>query len=254
MQVPLERAVDAFSGTIRSGNSLSEQGCEPDDLQALDKRTLTSGLHAPDTFGYAADFPDSNRVSDAPITHLLDAAARGDRAADEALVAAVVGQLERIARNQLAAGNRGGLDGLTLEPQMIAHDALLKLFQQPVEFENRRHFFAYASQVMARAIIDYQRKRGARKRGGDFQRVTLSGVRADAQVDLFDVPEALAELQEVDPRKAELVGLRVFWGATMEEAAELLEISLSTAERDWRFARRWLAERLTDPVSDPDSD
>ncbi|NKI34901.1 sigma-70 family RNA polymerase sigma factor [Wenzhouxiangella sp. XN79A] len=183
-------------------------------------------------------------MTEAPITQLLDRAARGDRAADEALVAAVVGQLERIARNQLAAGNRGGLDGLTLEPQMVAHDAILKLFEQPVEFENRRHFFAYATQVMARAIIDYQRKRGAQKRGGDLQRVTLSWVRDESSLDLFDVPEALTELQALDPRKAELVGLRVFWGATMEEAADLLEISLSTAERDWRFARRWLADWL----------
>jgi RNA polymerase sigma factor (TIGR02999 family) len=183
-------------------------------------------------------------VTDAPITQLLDRAARGDRDADEALVTAVVGQLERIARNQLAAGNRGGLDGLTLEPQMVAHDALLKLFDQPVAFENRRHFFAYATQVMARAIIDYQRKRAAQKRGGDLQRVTLSRVHDASSLDLFDVPEALTELQELDPRKAELVGLRVFWGATMEEAAELLDISLSTAERDWRFARRWLADRL----------
>lgn len=185
-------------------------------------------------------------MSEAPITQLLDAAARGDRAADEALVAAVVGQLEGIARNQLAAGNRGGLDGLTLEPRMVAHDALLKLFEQPVEFENRRHFFAYATRVMSRAIIDYQRKRSAQKRGGDLQRVSLSWVRDGTELDLLEIPEALAELEALDPRKAELVGLRVFWGAGMEEAAELLEISLSTAERDWRFARRWLADRLSD--------
>lgn len=183
-------------------------------------------------------------MTEAPITQLLDRAARGDRDADEALVAAIVGQLERIARNQLAAGNRGGLDGLTLEPQMVAHDAILKLFEQPVEFENRRHFFAYATKVMARAIIDYQRKRNAQKRGGDLHRVTLSRISDETDLDLFDIPEVLAELQELDPRKAELVGLRVFWGATMEEAADLLEISLSTAERDWRFARRWLSDRL----------
>lgn len=183
-------------------------------------------------------------MTDTPITHLLGRAARGDRDADDALVAAVVGQLERIARNQLAAGNRGGLDGLTIDPQMVAHDALLKLFEQPVPFENRRHFFAYATQVMARAIIDYQRKRSAQKRGGDLQRITLSSVRDESALDLFEVPEALSELNVLDPRKAELVGLRVFWGATMEEAADLLDISLSTAERDWRFARRWLARRL----------
>ena len=183
-------------------------------------------------------------MEDPPITELLGAAARGDRAADERLVAAVVDQLERIARNQMSAGNRGGLDGLTLEPRMLAHDALVKLFEQPVEFENRRHFFAYATQVMSRAIIDYQRRRAAQKRGGDLQRVGLSWVRDGTELDLIEIPEALADLEALDPRKAELVGLRVFWGASMEELAELLDISLSTAERDWRFARRWLVKRL----------
>lgn len=183
-------------------------------------------------------------MNDAPITELLAAAARGDRKADQRLVEAVVGHLERIAHKQLAGGNRGGLDGLTLEPRMMAHDALIKLFEQPVEFENRRHFFAYATQVMSRAIIDYQRRRSAQKRGGDLQRVGLSWVRDGTELDLLEVPEALAELDALDARKAELVGLRVFWGASMDEIADLLGISLATAERDWRFARRWLASRL----------
>jgi len=184
-------------------------------------------------------------MSEPPITMLLGAAAKGDRAADERLVAAVVGQLEQIARRELAAGNRGGLDGLTVEPRMVAHDAILKIFEQPVEFENRRHFFSYATSVMSRAIIDYQRRRNAQKRGGDQQRLSLSRVSAGIDMDLFDIPEALEELRQLDPRKAELVGLRVFFGANMSEIAEMLKISLSTAEREWRFARRWLAQRLS---------
>lgn len=184
-------------------------------------------------------------MTEPPITMLLGAAAKGDRAADERLVAAVVGQLEQIARRELAAGNRGGLDGLTVEPRMVAHDAILKIFEQPVEFENRRHFFSYATSVMSRAIIDYQRRRHAQKRGGDVQRLSLSLVSAGVDMDLFEIPEALEELRQLDPRKAELVGLRVFFGANMNEIADMLEISLSTAEREWRFARRWLAQRLT---------
>jgi len=114
-----------------------------------------------------------------------------------------------------------------------------------VEFENRRHFFSYATSVMSRAIIDYQRRRNAQKRGGDQQRLSLSRVSAGIDMDLFDIPEALEELRQLDPRKAELVGLRVFFGANMSEIAEMLKISLSTAEREWRFARRWLAQRLS---------
>ncbi len=183
-------------------------------------------------------------MTDSSITMLLAQAARGDRASDERLIEAVVGQLEQIARREMAAGNRGGLDGLTMEPRMVAHDAILKIFEQPVEFENRRHFYAYATQVMARAIIDYQRKRSAQKRGGDQQRLGLSLLTAGVEMDLFEIPEVLEELRELDSRKAELVGLRVFFGADMAEIAEMLGVSLSTAERDWRFARRWLAQRL----------
>jgi len=183
-------------------------------------------------------------MSDAPITMLLARAARGDRDDDERLIAAVVGELERIAGRELAAGNRGNLDGLTMEPRMMAHDALMKIFDQPVEFENRRHFFAYATRVMNRAIIDYQRRRRARKRGGDHRRLGLSMVSAGVEMDLFEIPEALERLHELDARKAELVALRVFFGAEMAEIADMLGISLSTAERDWRFSRRWLARHL----------
>jgi len=184
-------------------------------------------------------------MTEPPITMLLSRAARGDRASDERLVEAVVGQLEQIARRELAAGNRGRLDGLTVEPRMVAHDALLKIFEQPLDFENRRHFFAYATRVMTRAIIDYQRRRMAQKRGGDQQRLSLSMVSAGVEMDLFEIPEALEQLQALDARKAELVALRVFFGAEMSEIAEMLEISLSTAERDWRFSRRWLARQLS---------
>lgn len=176
---------------------------------------------------------------------LLAQAGRGDRACDQRLIEAVVGQLEQIARRQMAAGNRGRLDGLTMEPRMVVHDALLDIFDQPIEFENRRHFFAYATRVMSRAIIDYQRSRLTQKRGGDQQRLGLSLLSVGVEMDPFEIPEALEDLRALDARKAELVGLRVFFGADMAEIAETLGISLSTAERDWRFARRWLAHRLS---------
>ncbi|AKS41223.1 ECF-type sigma factor [Wenzhouxiangella marina] len=185
-------------------------------------------------------------MNEPPITQLLADAARGDQAADTRLVAAVVQRLEQIARREMAGMNQGRVDGLTMEPRMLAHDALLKILERPLEFENRRHFFAYATQVMARAMIDYQRRRQAQKRGGDQLRVTLNEVSDEIDVDLSHVPKVLKELEALDARKAELVGLRVFWGASMREAAELLEISESTAERDWRFARRWLAARLAE--------
>jgi len=184
-------------------------------------------------------------VNESPITQLLSEAAAGRAGAQDRLITAVVQRLEAMAGREMAAGNRGGLDGLTMEPRMLAHDALIKILDRPLDFENRRHFFAYASKVMSRALIDYQRRRAAQKRGGDQLRVTLSDVGGSSTFDLGDVPAALEELKALDERKADLVSLRVFWGASMEEIADILEISLSTAERDWRFSRRWLAARLS---------
>ncbi len=180
-----------------------------------------------------------------PITELLAQAGRGERAADERLVRAVLARLEQIAARELAAHRGNALHGLTLEPGMLAHDVLLKVLEQPMDFENRRHFFAYASRIMVNALIDQQRRHRAAKRGGNPVRVSLSGLNSEATTDfdVADVAELLDALEALDARKATLVRLRVFWGASMEEIAELLEISLSSAERDWRFARRWLAAR-----------
>lgn len=194
-------------------------------------------------------------MGEQPITQLLGRVARGDRDADGQLAAAVVQRLEQIASHEMAARNRGGLHGLTLEPRILAHDALLKILEQPRDFENRRHFFAYATQIMARAMIDYQRRRGAHKRGGDQLRISLSDARAsDDLLDVAEVAAALEALEDLDARKADLVRLRVFWGATMDEAAQVLGLSLSSVERDWRFTRRWLASRLGDGDSGGEDD
>ncbi|MBX3725113.1 MAG: sigma-70 family RNA polymerase sigma factor [Xanthomonadales bacterium] len=179
----------------------------------------------------------------AQITLLLARVAEGDHDADAPLANAVVRRLERIAARELAPYQGDGAL-LTLEPGMLAHDALLKLLDSPRNFENRRHFFAYATQIIARALIDYQRRCNANKRGGDQARVSLSVAAEESTIDVEQVPEILDELETLDARKADLVRLRVFWGATMPEIAELLGISLATAERDWGFARRWLMARL----------
>ena len=140
--------------------------------------------------------------------------------------------------------NAGRLDGLTLEPRVLADDALLQILASPITFENRRHLFAYASRIIVRAMIDYQRARGAQRRGSDLIRVTLSGLAETTPIALERLPPVLDELARLDPRQAEGVQLRVFWGGTTEQIAQVLGVSTSTVERDWRFARRWLAVRL----------
>ncbi|MEM9553894.1 MAG: ECF-type sigma factor [Acidobacteriota bacterium] len=183
-------------------------------------------------------------TDDQPITRLLAELAEGADGAEDRLAEAVVERLEQIADRAMARSNRGSLDGLTLEPRVLAHDALLKLLEATHAFENRRHLFAYAGRIIDRAMLDYLRRRRAQRRGGDLVRVTLSGLGSRETIDVERMPPALAELAELAPRPAEVVRLRVYWGATTDQIAEILGVSASSVERDWRFARRWLASRL----------
>ncbi|MEM6795735.1 MAG: ECF-type sigma factor [Acidobacteriota bacterium] len=178
------------------------------------------------------------------ITQLLGQLAEGRPDAEDRLAAAVLGRLEDIAVREMAKKNRGQLDGLTLEPSVLADDALLRILELPMKFENRRHLFSYATRIIVHAMIDYQRQRAVQKRGGGLSRVTLTGLGDAEAIDVARVPPVLEELEELDPRQAEVVRLRVFWGATMDHIAQLLGVSTSSVERDWRFAKRWLAVRL----------
>lgn len=181
-------------------------------------------------------------LQDEPITALMRRLADGEAGASEELAAAVVDSLERIARREMV--RRGGLEGLTLEPRIFAHDALLKILDSSLDFESRRQLFAYSAKVIGRAVIDYHRTRRAQKRRGGHRHVTLSRVVDLGDVDLESFPPILDELEALDSRSAEVVRLRVYFGATMDHIAEILGLSISSVERDWRFARSWLAARL----------
>lgn len=182
------------------------------------------------------------------ITLWLGRAAAGDEEATARVAAWAYRDLERLAERRLrrAYGARAG--ALTLEPAALVNETFLRMLATPPGFENRRHYLAFAGRVMLSALVDYQRERGARKRGGDRVRVTLSGIEpagsGGAGIDPLDLARALDELEALDARKAEVVRLRLLWGGTSEEIAKLLEVSVPTVERDWRFARSWLADRL----------
>jgi len=185
-----------------------------------------------------------------PITLLLREMSEGRSQSDERIANAVVKSLERIAEQEMAL--RGGLHGMTLEPSVFAHDALLKVIGQRQAFVSRGQFFAYATQIMVHAMIDYHRARLANKRGGALQRVSMSDALGGTEpsIDIEAVPPALEALHVLDPRKADVVRLRVFWGATMDEIADLLNLSTASVERDWRFAKRWLAVHFKDAQRD----
>jgi RNA polymerase sigma factor (TIGR02999 family) len=181
------------------------------------------------------------------LTELLRQAADGDKAAGDALAEAVYGRLEEVAEYQMR-GRRGPHHGdLTLDPAGLVNDTLMKLLRSPRDYANRRHFYVFATRVMMRVLQDYQRSRRARKRGGHLFRVTLTRLASSAEeptMDVDDLPPILEELEHFDQRKAEVVRLRVFFGLEMAEIAEMIGVSLPTVERDWRFARHWLATRL----------
>ena len=176
------------------------------------------------------------------LTLLLKAACSGDPQAHTRLYEAVYAELRRLAR----ASFRRESPGHTLQPTALVNEAFLRL-APACSFENRRHFFGAAAEAMRRILVDHARQRGAGKRGGGLERVTLSGVDVagdDALVDVLAVDSALTELGASRPRLAELVSLRCFAGMSIEEAAQALDVSPATAKRDWAFARAWLAERL----------
>lgn len=162
----------------------------------------------------------------------------------ERLFPVVYDQLRSLARRHMRA-ERGDH---TLEPTALVHEAYLRLASQvDADIRGRTQFVAVASSAMRRVLIDHARARAAAKRGGGRTLLTLRpgmGSEGSRNVDLLALDEALEGLAAVDPRQARLVEMRFFGGLEIEEAAEALGISRSTAIRDWRRARAWLARAL----------
>lgn len=187
-------------------------------------------------------------MDDAPIppghlTQLLQQWRAGETASLDQLVSDVYPELHAMASRYMRGGR-----GSTIQATMLVHDLYVRLLKQErANFPNRRAFFGFASGVMRHILIDHIRTAKAEKRGADRVRVPLTEELqlVDASpAFLLDLDRALDELAAFDPRKAELVQLCVFLGCGRSEAAELLDISLATAKRDFRVARAWLSRRL----------
>jgi RNA polymerase sigma factor (TIGR02999 family) len=179
------------------------------------------------------------------ISGLIAAWGNGDEQALSRLVSLVYPELRRIARQHL--GRRQA--GHTLESAALANEAYLKLIRAGgIRCENRVHFLALCSQIIRRILVDHARNRGYAKRGGNAVRVPLDDVmlRARARgIEILALDEALEALSKTDARKGRVVELRYFGGLSIEETAEVLEISPETAKRDWKMARAWLFDALT---------
>jgi RNA polymerase sigma factor (TIGR02999 family) len=137
----------------------------------------------------------------------------------------------------------------TIQPTALVHEAYLRLIDvNKVASQSRAQFFALAAQVMRRLLLEGARKRAAEKRGGNWIRVDfglLQDQRKDHDGDLIALEDALQSLAHIDARKASIVELRFFGGLTVEEVASLLSVSPDTVQRDWRFARAWLLQKMT---------
>jgi RNA polymerase sigma factor (TIGR02999 family) len=179
------------------------------------------------------------------LTNILDQVAAGDPRAADQLLPLVYDDLRRLARKRLAQERVEH----TLQPTALVHEAYLQLVGARTDWQGRRHFFATAAEAMRRILVDSARRKLALKRGGDWQQQPLDDIAAPSAeegLDVLAVHEALGALEEVDARRAALVKLRCFAGFSIEEAADLLEISRATAVKDWAFARAWLKRWLKD--------
>jgi len=137
----------------------------------------------------------------------------------------------------------------TLQPTALVHEAYLRLAGGTrLEWQNRAHFFGIAARAMRQLLVEHARRRGAEKRGGDLQRVTLDsrlGVAAVNEFEILELEDALNRLARMDERMARIVELRFFGGLTAEETAHVLDVSRRTVTEDWRVAKMWLAHELT---------
>ncbi len=179
-------------------------------------------------------------MGDHDVTALLHRWAQGQMGARDALVPLVYQELKRRA----AAYLRRERIGHTLQPTALVNEVYLKLVdQRRASWANRAHFFAVASQLMRRILVDHARAGKMAKRSGRWARVTLDDAvagLAPRDVDLLDLDRALERLAEFDPRKCQVAELKFFGGLTIDETAEALGIAAATVERDWQAARAWL--------------
>jgi RNA polymerase sigma-70 factor (ECF subfamily) len=183
--------------------------------------------------------------SDTEVTELLHAWSHGEASALEQLIPLILNDLRQMARRHL----RGEREGHTLEPTALVNEVYLKLMdQRAAHWQNREQFFAVASRIMSRVLMDYGKARQTVKRGKEVVKVPLEEAFAVGQgqdVDLADLQEAMSRLAVLDPRQRRIVELKFFYGFEHEEIAKLLDISATTSKREWQKAKLWLLRELS---------
>jgi RNA polymerase sigma factor (TIGR02999 family) len=179
------------------------------------------------------------------VSELLIAWGRGEPAALEQLTPRVYQELHKLARAYL----RRGRPTQSLRPTALINEAYLRLLdqRQPIEWENRAHFFGIAARLMRMVLVDHARTRQAAKRGGDAAAVTLDdcmAVSPGPAPGVLEINEALDRLAAVDERKAKVIEMRYFGGMDREEVASALGLTVATVKRDLRLGEAWLRRFL----------
>jgi len=183
--------------------------------------------------------PSSRRV-----TGLLLAWREGDERALERLIPLVHEELHRLARRHM----RGERGDHTLQTTALINEAYLRLVDvRRLQWRDRAHFFAMAARLMRRVLVDHARARRSLKRGGGAPALSLDeapAVARERERDLVALDDALKALETVDRRKSQVIELRFFGGLSVDETAEVLQVSGDTVMRDWRLAKAWLLREL----------
>jgi len=189
-------------------------------------------------------------LSPQEVTQLLADWGKGDRSALDKLFPLVQSELRRIAQRQMSQERPGH----TLQATALVNEAYLKLAgQQGFDWHNRAHFFAVCAQVMRHILIDHARAHARDKRGGGAIQVSLNEallVAEDQAAHFIALDEALRVLEGLDPQKSKIIELRYFGGLSIEEAAEVLNISPRTVRREWQRAKAWLYRMMTEGIED----
>lgn len=187
--------------------------------------------------------PEPLAMSD--VTQRLSQIEDGDPSAAEQLLPLVYDELRKLAAAKLAKEH----PGQTLQATALVHEAFIRLVdvKNAQHWDSRGHFFAAAAEAIRRILVERARQKQSLKRGVEHQRVNIeldaiAGVAVNE--DLLALDDALKRFVVLDPRKAKLVELRFFGGLSMEQAARALGLSISTAQRDWTYARAWLHREI----------
>jgi RNA polymerase sigma-70 factor, ECF subfamily len=186
--------------------------------------------------------PEDPNANQAALTQLLLAWRDGEHAARAELIDLVYARVHRIAVSVLRHA-----PGASLSATELSNESLLRLMAAVPDFINRQHFFNLIAQASRQILVDAARKRLSEKRGGNLEQMPLADVPIEALIhdqNLLKIDSAIADLQKLSPRQADVIQMAYFGGFTQQEIADNLQLSLGTIERDLRFAKAWLKDAI----------